>query len=288
MYLRYFAFYFLLFLLFIFSNYSEAKSIEANFVLIQAGTFMMGSPENQIGHQSDEVLHGVTITRDFTIQTTEVIQSDWVTVMGANPSFFKGDNLPVETLSWWSAITYANEESKLAGLTQCYDFSQLECDGTAKNGTLKCEGTLRINSNSGLIYDCEGYRLPTEAEWEFSARGGSTTAFSFGDDVSELDNYGWFLNNAGMKTNLVAKKNTNPFGIYDMHGNVWEWVQDWYDFYPQNSVTDPVASPVGANKVSRGGYWGNDAGILRSSKRISFDPNIRSSGIGFRLVKTNK
>ncbi len=240
------------------------------FQKISAGSFMMGSPESESNRDSDEDQVQVTISNPFEIMTKEVTQSQWVKVMGSNPSYFKSQkhcdnydsasdmcpNHPVERVSWDDVQEYIGKLNKALGLSGC--------DGTP-------------TSSAGC------YRLPTEAEWEYSARGG-TTAYSFEDDVSDLRDYAWYSGNSDNQTHQVGLKDPNPKGLYDVHGNVWEWVQDRYTRnLPGGS--DPL-NTSGSNRVFRGGSWGVSAQGLRSALRGYGNPSSGNNGIGFRLVRT--
>ncbi|MCP4104022.1 MAG: SUMF1/EgtB/PvdO family nonheme iron enzyme [Desulfobacteraceae bacterium] len=229
------------------------NSLKMKFVYIKPSTFMMGSPESEKGRYYDEIQHQVTLTKGFYMQTTEVTQGQWKEVMGNNPSSFKdcGDNCPVENVSWNDVQDFIKKLNK------------------------KGEGV---------------YRLPTEAEWEYAARAGSITAFVNGDITNEecddpkLDKIGWYCGNSGEKTHPVAQKQHNTWGLYDMHGNVWEWCQDTYNSYPSSAVTDPV-NTKGSYRVGRGGSWGNNAGYCRSAPRDYYSPDYRDSVLGFRLSR---
>jgi len=231
---------------------SEPKftnNLGMEFVYIQPGRFTMGSPSNESGRDNDERQHQVTLTKGFYMQTTEVTQGQWQRVMGSNPSWFKncGDDCPVEEVSWNDA----------------QDFIR------------------RLNQREGT----DKYRLPTEAEWEYAARAGSTTRFCFGNDNGQLGQYAWYDNNSGSKPHSVAQKKPNAWGLYDMHGNVWEWVQDWYGNYPSGSVTDPTGPSSGSSRVFRGGSWNAGAGDCRSAYRYRSTPGGRSNYLGFRLAR---
>ena len=218
------------------------------FVEIPDGSFMMGSPSNESGRYDSEKQHSVTLS-GFQMMTTEVTQAMWTAVMGSNPSRWEGDNLPVENVSW----------------TDCQDFiNKLNQRDPGKN-----------------------YRLPTEAEWEYSCRAGTTTLFHSGDRDSDLDRVGWYDGNSGGKTHPVGQKQPNAWGLYDMHGNVWEWCQDCYGDYPSGSVTDPRGPSSGSYRVYRGGSWRNNARCCRSANRSLDVPSLRSSNLGFRLVRSN-
>jgi serine/threonine protein kinase len=231
------------------------NSLGMEFVYIPPGTFIMGSPSSEPGRGSNEKQHRVTLTQGFYMQTTEVTQGQWTAVMGRNPSKFTncGDNCPVETVSWNNAQNFIRMLNRKEGI-----------------------GT---------------YRLPTEAEWEYSARAGSTTAFANGNiselkcgHDSNLDAMGWYCGNSNKKTHPVAQKRPNDWGLYDMHGNVNEFVQDRYGKYPSDFVTDPKGPSNGPDRVMRGGCWFADAMDSRSAKRYGLSPDYRYSSNGFRLV----
>ena len=204
----------------------------------------MGSPTGEEGHEDDEFQHSVTITRAYCMKATEVTQGEWQAVMGSNPSEFKscGANCPVEQVNWDDAVGYANALSRREGLPECYAGSTF----TGYAGS----------TFTGIT--CTGYRLPTEAEWEYAARAG-TTAATYG----KLDSVAWVstvsaISRAYVKapstTHPVRQKLPNAWGLYDMLGNVWEWTGDWYDTYPA-TVTDPLGAGAGSIRVNRGGSW---------------------------------
>jgi formylglycine-generating enzyme required for sulfatase activity len=248
-----------------------------NMVLIPARTFRMGNlTNNPIGDPDEKPAHTVTITQLFHMNRTEVTQAQWKTVMGSNPSYFKGDSLPVERVSWYDAVEYCNRLSKSEGLDTCYRGSgrSTTCDFTAN-----------------------GYRLPTEAEWEYACRGWTETDFYTGNITNSgctpldpaLNRAGWYCGNENTKTRNVGLKEPNAFGLFDMHGNVWEWCWDWYSdsYFTANPAIDPRGPARGSYRVLRGGSWFDYAGICRSSSRYSFiDPDLRFNYIGFRIVKT--
>jgi len=234
------------------------NSLGMSFQLIPAGTFTMGSPSDEAGRDDDETQHQVTLTQ-FYIQTTEVTQAQWIAVMGSNPSSFSGcSDCPVEQVSWNNVQTF---------------ITNLNNQG---------EGT---------------YRLPTEAEWEYAARAGSTTAFANGDITyyadmieckydSNLDAMGWYCYNSSSITHSVGQKDPNAWGLYDMHGNVYEWCEDWYGTYPLSSVTDPTGPLSGSYRVFRGAGWWNYARYCRSAYRSGETPDYIGNVLGFRLVLT--
>jgi len=232
------------------------NSIGQEFVWIEQGTFMMGSPENEPGRSSDEKQHQVTLTKGFYLQTTEVTQGQWKAVMGNNPSYFKncGDNCPVENVSWNDAQEFI------------------------KN----------LNQKEGKKI----YRLPTEAEWEYAARAGTSTPFHTGrclstDQANYNGNYpleGCPKGKYREKTVPAASFAPSAWGLYDMSGNVWEWCQDWYGHYPAGSVTNPEGSSTGSSRILRGGSWLLNAVCCRSADRFSFAPGSWYGSLGFRLV----
>jgi len=254
----------------------------SSLALIPAGTFQMGSPEGESGRDSDETLHQVTLTRDFLMQTTEVTQAQWQARMGNNPSDFTGDtNRPVEQVSWYDAVAYANALSVADGLPKAYNLSG--CSGTPGTGNYSCSN---VTLTAPTPYATSGWRLPTEAEWEYANRAGSSTAWYFGSDSNLLGTYAWFNGNSGNTTHPVAQKQPNAWGLYDMAGNVYEWCWDWYGSYP-GTVTDPVGSTSGSARVGRGGSWYGDASRTRAANRNSTYPGYRYDFIvGFRLARS--
>lgn len=232
------------------------------FVRIPPGSFTMGSPPHEPFRQGDEVPHVVFLTRPFFMQITEVTQAQWKAVMGDNPSFFKdcGDSCPVERVSWGDAKRFIDALNR------------------------RKEGR---------------YRLPTEAEWEYSCRAGTSGMFSWGNEVD--CHMGMFNNNSrrgalaciplvvsrGLKPDSpapVASYPPNPWGLYDMHGNVWEWCEDWYGPYKEGEITDPRGPEEGSVKVRRGGSWFKYGTFCRSANRNFAHPSSRYSTTGFRVV----
>lgn len=241
------------------SGKNFTNSLGMEFVYIEPGTFMMGSPSNESNRDSDENQHKVTLTKGFYMQTTEVTQEQWKLVMGTQPWSGKdfvrdADNNPAVYVSWNDAQEFIK----------------------------------KLNSKEGG----GKYRLPTEAEWEYTCRAGSTTRFCFGNSDSQLGDYAWYEKNAwdaGDKyAHRVGVKKPNAWGLYDMHGNVWEWCQDWYGNYSSGSVTDPKGPSSVSYRVLRGGGWYIIARGCRSANRFSESPGGRgrSRGLGFRLSRT--
>ncbi|MBL8868730.1 MAG: SUMF1/EgtB/PvdO family nonheme iron enzyme [Planctomycetaceae bacterium] len=227
---------------------SLTNSIDMEFRLIQPGTFTMGSPTSEVGRLSKETQHEVTLSRPYYLGVYEVTQEQYEKVMGTNPSSFKGTRHPVEMVSW--------EDAK--------------------------EFIAKLNSLSAEQSAGREYRLPTEAEWEHACRAGSKAGYSFGDDASALGKYGWFADNSGSKTHPVGEKQPNSWGLHDMHGNVYEWCEDWYGSYPAGAVIDPTGPSVDFRRVSRGGSWYSGAAYCRSASRNWLIPS--DGDYGFRLA----
>ena len=238
-----------------------------NMVRINGGTFMMGSPEDEPGRDSNEgPQHQVTIS-SFYMGKYEVTQKEYQEVMGTNPSYFQYENRPVEKVEWFDAVEYCNKRSQREGLTPAYMIS-------SSGNSITCD------------WDANGYRLPTEAEWEYACRAGSTTAYNTGARIS--NNTGWFEDNTTGRwgTQEVGQKPANAWGLYDMHGNVIEWCWDWYGAYPSGAQTDPVGAFSGSNRVRRGGSWGSSAQDLRSAHRsFAGGLTLENRYIGFRVVR---
>lgn len=250
---------------------AEAPPPLAGFVFIPAGQFVMGSPEGEAGRFPDEPEHTVTITRAFWLKETPVTQVEWRDLMGTDTSSFAdcGDDCPVERVTWNDAVAYVNVRSLQERLPACYPLAA-----------------------DAEIAACRGYRLPTEAEWEYAARAGTTTAFPSGDltatdcgfDIA-LDAIGWYCGNAGDTTHRVRRKPPNAWLLYDTHGNVWEWVHDWDAPYPL-TATDPQGPAAGALRIFRGGAFYSPAELCRSAKRWRALPNYPDRGVGFRVART--
>jgi formylglycine-generating enzyme required for sulfatase activity len=208
---------------------------------VPAGTFRMGS-------EAEGSAHLVTLTRAFQIGRYPVTQAQWTAVMEANPSEFRGEDRPVEQVSW----------------DDCQAF------------------LARLNAlGEG------GYRLPSEAEWEYACRAGATGKFCFGDDERLLGEHAWTSENAGGQTHPVGQKRPNAWGLHDVHGNVWEWCQDWYDDYPPGPAVDPPGAPSGfmGARILRGGCWRGGADFAASAHRGGRGPAFKGGILGLRLVR---
>lgn len=221
------------------------NGIKYNMVWVEGGTFRMGATSEQGSEISDEKpVHSVTLS-GYYIGKTEVTQALWQAVMGSNPSYFEGDDLPVEQVSW----------------DDCQEFIR------------------KLNSLTG-----QNFRLPTEAEWEFACRGGNNSRGYKYSGSNYIDNVAWYDGNSGDKTHPVATKSPNELGIYDMSGNVWEWCADWYGDYSSGRQTNPKGPYGGSYRVCRGGGWDGIAGYCRSSNRCIGNPAYRYYDLGLRLA----
>ena len=222
------------------------KGISIDMVRVEAGTFTMGAtPEMKDPYKDEKPTHQVTLTNDYYIGKYEVTQALWKAVMGKRPSYFKGDNLPVEQVSW----------------EDCQKFIS------------------KLNSITG-----KNFHLPTEAEWEYAARGGKKSMGYQYSGSNNLSDVAWYNGNSGNKTHVVGSKQANELGIYDMSGNVWEWCQDLFGSYGSSPLINPTGATSGAFRVNRGGGWYYDAWDCRSSYRLVRTPDFCCNNLGFRLV----
>ena len=245
--------------------FGTSATVREGFVFVEGGTFHMGSIRGDgHGNVAERPMHTVTV-KSFIMGKYPVTQKEWIAVMGVNPSYFKGDNRPVEQVSWYDAVEYCNHLSLNEGLTPAYTI----------NGT---DVTWNRNAN--------GYRLPTEAEWEYAARGGNGSpenyTYSGSNDAKEV---AWYSGNSNGSTRDVGMKKPNSLGLYDMSGNVWEWCWDWYGSYSNSIQHNPTGPSSGSNRIGRGGGWNNSVQFVRPTYRYSSPPAIRGSLLGFRLVR---
>jgi formylglycine-generating enzyme len=231
-------------------------------IFVKGGSFDMGSND---GANDEKPIHSVTLS-DFYIGKYEVTQDQYEKVMGKNPSYFKdsGKDAPVEQVNWYDAVEFCNKLSEQEGLQKCYS-------GSGDN--IKCD------------FKANGYRLPTEAEWEYAAKGGNQSKGYTYSGGNSLDEVGWYNDNSRRRTHSVKGKYPNELGIYDMSGNVWEWCWDWYGDYSSSAQTNPHGQGIGSNRVYRGGGWGGNRNYCRSADRYDLTPASRGYYLGFRLCR---
>jgi uncharacterized protein YjdB len=284
----------------------------ADMARIPAGTFIMGSPETEPNRSSDEAQHSVTLTKNFYMGRYQVTQAQYQTVMGAGEdrttdTYGKGDNYPVYYINWYDAIVFCNKLSIMEGLNPVYSIGG-STDPSAW-GTIPTSDNATWN-DAVMDASRNGYRLPTEAEWEYACRGDyqnkttetNTKPFGIGDGTKMTDSMANFngrnpydLAQSGQysdpggtyvgKTTAVGSYEPNNYGLYDMHGNLWEWCWDWYGSYSSKAQTDPIGAASGDYRVLRGGSWYDNASGTRSVGRGNINPSKRDSNIGFRLIR---
>ena len=266
----------LMFVLALMANNSVSQVVEAGdleyglnaqattLIYVEGGSFMMGSDDCDI-YYFQQPIHEVSVS-SFYISKYQITQNEWQEVMGSNPSWFRGDKLPVEQISWYDAIEYCNKRSIKEGLKPCYS-------GSGKN--ISCDWT------------ANGYRLPTEAEWEYAARGGKKSKgykYSGSNDINEV---AWYGSNSSDKTHPVGEKQANELGIYDMSGNVWEWCWDWYsiDYYSKSPRSNPRGPSSGEFRVLRGGSWYYNGNDCRVANRRLNNPDDGDYSYGLRILR---
>lgn len=250
------------------------------FAILDGGTFTMGSPEAEPGRAEDEGVHDVLLTYRFIVKASEVTQAEYQVVTGEEPSLFDdcGFDCPVESVTWYDAVAFCNALSEAQDLPRCYL-------GVAPDITF-------------VGVRCRGYRLPSEAEWEFAVRGGADgPVYTYGDgteavepgvgcDAPGLDPIAWHCGNADAQPGPVADKLPNAYGLHDMLGNVWEWVHDAYGDYATIHYVDPIGPKRGSAKVVRGGAFDSGAEDIRSARRRGLEPDTATSNVGFRVART--
>jgi formylglycine-generating enzyme required for sulfatase activity len=240
-------------------NYNVKFALNMELIWCTPGTFTMGSPKSEKGRNQDETMHMVTLTEGFYLGKYEVTQEEYEKVMGKNPSRVKGKKLPVENVDWNDAMEFCK---KLTGLEK----------------------------KEGRLPDGWTYNLPTEAQWEYACRAGTTTMYSWGNNINSMRaNYNWDgAHNTGSdfkQTRDIGQYTANPWGFFDMHGNVWEWVSDWKANYPGGALTDPKGPKSGSIKVRRGGSWAEPGEFQRSAKRHGATPNLPHYGFRVSFLK---
>ena len=235
---------------------TNTPATPTNMVLIPAGRFQMGDLD-----QVDAKPHEVAVSAFF-MDRTLVTQEQYEKVLGDNPSRWKSNRNPVEQVRWSDAVRFCNQRSMLEGLRPCYDLKTWQSD-----------------------FNADGYRLPTEAEWEYACRAGTTTAFFFGDSPSKLGEYAWFDKNSDGHPHPVGQNQPNPWGLYDICGNVWEWCNDFYrvDYYQESPRVDPKGPATGQTKVVRGGAWRFRAEHCRSGCRYNESPGYADVCFGYDI-----
>jgi hypothetical protein len=232
-----------------------------NFIFVEGGSFTRSG-------------YSVTLS-SFYIDKYVLTQKGWVEVMGSNPSNWKGDNLPVEYINWYNVIDYCNKRSVKERLTPCYSINGDTSPNDWSSGTIVCD------------WNANGYRLPTEAEWQYAARGGNQSKGYTFSGSNKINDVGWYGDNSDDKTHPVGEKQSNELGIYDMSGNVWEWCWDWYDSYPSGSQNNPKGPDSGNARVRRGGCYNTNDYYCTVTIRGNFSPSSSDSYLGVRLVRTN-
>jgi formylglycine-generating enzyme len=245
------------------SAYSKTWSFSTkavDMISIPGNTFIMGGVPS----------HSVTLS-SYRISSTEITQRQWFAIMGTNPSSHIGDNYPLEQISWYQAVAFCNKLSIQQGKPPCYSINGNTAPADWSNGTIQMNRT-------------GGYRLPTEAEWEYAARGGQSTHYSGTNDDAMLPDYAWYFDNA-TNTMPVGKRLPNAYGLYDMTGNVWEWCWDWYAAFTSDAQTDPTGPATGSYKSLRGGAWSNSKTYCIDTYRLTRGPITGYDYFGLRVVQ---
>ncbi len=264
-----------------------ADDVKLELIWIPAGTFMMGSPMDELGRSKDEMQHQVTLTKGFWIGKYPMTQAQYKAVVGTNPSYFKEKKLITVKGNFWDRLL--GRETKQ--VSQEVETSLvLPVEQVSWDEAVRCCYLLN-ETHASEIPSGYQFSLPTEAQWEYACRAGTRKALNsdlnllnpMGED-SRVNELGWYNDNSGSKTHPIGQKKPNAWGLYDMHGNVWEWCRDWYGKYPTGAVVDPTGPSSGSGRVDRGGSWCSCAAYCRSSDRRSNEPTLRDNNLGFRVA----
>jgi len=278
------------------SENDAPKNISFEMVLISGGNFIMGSDDDGAAACIAPRPERTVMVDSFYIGKYQITQVHYLELMGTNPSFFQstnipsgvnGNNLPVETVNWYNAVEFCNKISERDGFNPAYNIDKINKDPN------NAEELDTIKWMVSLIDGSDGYRLPTEAQWEYACRAATTTAYNTGDTIS--NETGWYNANSSGRTQEVGKKAPNAWGLYDMHGNVWEWCWDYVNFGGDNYydiAPDPDTNPLGLNsgnrRAERGGSWKSPPNRVTSSYRERYRPHNTSYDLGFRVVRPNE
>jgi formylglycine-generating enzyme required for sulfatase activity len=257
----------------------ETVRLRPALVRLPGGSFVMGSPAEALGWEgewkadNDELYQRLIEVPAFSLCQTEVTQGQVEAVMGVNPSRCKygcGAELPVQSVSWYDAVAYLNR------------LTTLESEALTALGEAPLTARYGVNGQEVTWTEgCTGYRLPTEAEWDYAARAETTTSWSFGEDPAVIGEYAWYSGNAKDKVHAVGTKKANPWGLHDLHGNVWEWVWDAYELYKSGKVVNSF----GKKRGLRGGAFNNAPRLLRSALRNGYSPEVQQGNHGFRCAR---
>lgn len=268
---------------------AKALAEPLEMVELPGGEFWMGSPARASGRRDDEVWHRVQVSA-FAMARFPVMQRLYMELMGESPSHDQAEKqpiwfMPTVKVSWFDAVRFCNRLSQRAGLRPCYRITEPPPERKSDDGR-------EVQPDVEWDQSADGYRLPTEAEWEYACRAGTETAYSFGDDPAQLGEHAWLDHNSWTQSHEVGMKKPNRWGLHDLHGNVWEWCWDWYGEYLEISaqgrssrLVSPVGPQTGAGRVVRGGSFYNGPLFLRSANRNRREPEDRYWNVGFRCVR---